>query len=239
MRLSQRLTAVAQMITPGMRVADIGCDHGYLAIYLIKNGISPHVTAMDINRGPLERARQHVTGEGLTDDIDLRLSDGLTELKPEEAECIVMAGMGGPLMTEIMEKGVPRCREASEFILQPQSEVEKVRHYLEDKGYRIVSEDIIFEDGKFYPIIKALHGSMKLGEEVYYRFGKILLKEKHPILRQYLLYEKQQLKVIMDSLLNSPETEKVSVRIIEITHDIEMVNEALRIAEPTFPSAMA
>ncbi len=231
MPLSERLTAVAQLITPGLRVADVGCDHGYLAIYLIKNQISGHVIAMDIGCGPLERAIQHVQEAGLTQDIEIRLSDGLTELKKNEADCIVMAGMGGPLMVDIMKRGEEICNEAHEFILQPQSEIDKVRHFLEDNGYRIVSEDIVLEEGKFYPMMKAIHGDMKLNNEIYYRFGKILIHEEHPVLRAYLRNERRQLIEIRNELMDSPRTGRVKERLKEIASDIGIVDEAILMSD--------
>ena len=235
MALSERLTAVAQLITPGLRVADVGCDHGYLAIYLIKNQISPHVIAMDIGCGPLERAMQHVQEAGLAPEIEIRLSDGLKELKEDEADCIVMAGMGGPLMIDIMKRGEEICDEAHEFILQPQSEIDKVRHFLEDNQYRIISEDIVLEDGKFYPMMKAIHGNMRLEREVYYRFGKILLHEEHPVLRAYLRNERRQLHEIRNELMDSPRTDRVEERLKEIAGDIAIVDEAIIMSDKISP----
>ena len=219
------------MINPGLRVADVGCDHGYLAIHLIRNQISPHVIAMDINRGPLERAEDHVREAGLEKDIELRLSDGLEELKPGEADCIVMAGMGGPLMIGIMERREDICARAREFILQPQSEIAKVRHFLQDSHYRIVSEDMVEEDGKFYPMMKAVHGEMELGSEVCFKYGKILLKEEHPVLRAYLRYERRLLQSIREDLLEEEETPRVRERLEEIAADIKLVDEAVLMSE--------
>ena len=250
MTLSHRLLAIANLITPGIPVADVGCDHGYLAIYLISYGISPRVIAMDINRGPLERAREHVSESGLTDSIELRLSDGLKELSPGEGKSIVMAGMGGPLMISIMEASPEVCREAYEFILQPQSEISGVRHYLEDNGYCIIEEDLVSEDGKFYPMMKVVHGRMKLGREVYYKYGKHLLEisrhpvseesvkqeysepdetqpeETQPVMLRYLMHERTQLLEIKDALLNSPESDRVDRRLQEVDHELEIVEEA-------------
>lgn len=235
MALSERLTAVARMITPGLRVADVGCDHGYLAIYLIKNHISPHVIAMDIGCGPLERAMEHVQEAGLAPEIEIRLSDGLAELNEDEADCIVMAGMGGPLMIDIMKRGEAICDEAREFILQPQSEIDRVRHFLEDNGYRIISEDIVLEDGKFYPMMKAIHGNMNLENEIYYRFGKILLHEEHPVLRAYLRNERRQLHEIRSELMDSPKTDRVEERLKEIAEEIAMVDEAILMSDKISP----
>ncbi len=235
MPLSERLTAVARLITPGLRVADVGCDHGYLAIYLIKNHISPHVIAMDVGCGPLERAMQHIQEAGLAPDIEIRLSDGLNELKEDEADCIVLAGMGGPLMIDILSRGEDICDEIHELILQPQSEIDKVRRYLEENQYRIISADLVLEDGKFYPMMKAIHGNMKLEREVYYRFGKILLHEEHPVLRAYLRNERRQLHEIRNELLDSPKTERVEERLKEIASDIATVDEAILMSDKINP----
>ncbi|MCR5603424.1 MAG: class I SAM-dependent methyltransferase [Lachnospiraceae bacterium] len=254
MHISQRLSSVAALITPGLSVADIGCDHAYLAIHLIENLISPRVIAMDINKGPLKRAEEHVIEAGLNGKIELRLSDGLLKLKPGEAECIVMAGMGGPLMTGIMDAAPAVCADAAEFILQPQSEIRDVRHYLEDNGYRIVSEDLVYEEGKFYPMMKAVHGNnepgkrerstlysrdiyewieaineepelLKLRLEAFYSYGGLLLKEKHPILRDYLKYENELRNEIRNKLFDSVRTDKVSDRLDEIAYDIEVLTQ--------------
>ena len=93
MELSKRLTAVAGLVTEGASVADIGTDHGYIPIHLIEQNLSPKVIAMDINKGPLERARIHIAGYGMSDRIETRLSDGLAAVKPKEVEEMIVAGM--------------------------------------------------------------------------------------------------------------------------------------------------
>ncbi|MCR5356388.1 MAG: class I SAM-dependent methyltransferase [Lachnospiraceae bacterium] len=235
MPLSERLKAVEMLITPGLTVADVGCDHGYLAIHLIKEGISPHVIAMDINKGPLERAREHVWAAGLNDDIELRLSDGLDELKNGEAGCVVMAGMGGRLMTDIMTRGKEVLSRVKEVILQPQSEVEYVRHFLEDNGYRIISEDIVYEDSKFYPMMKTVHGDMSLKEDIYYKFGCILLKEEHPVLRMFLLSERERLEAVKAELDKAPSTDRVDEGLAKVQKELETINNALEFCEGTNP----
>ena len=102
MELSKRLYAVAGLVTEGASVADIGTDHGYVPIYLVINNIASKVIAMDINRGPLERARMHIIGHGLKGKIETRLSDGLKEIEPFEVEGMIAAGMGGGLVIKIL-----------------------------------------------------------------------------------------------------------------------------------------
>ena len=105
MELSKRLQAVANLVSDGLVVADIGTDHGYIPIYLVKNGKCPSALAMDVNEGPILRAKEHVISYGLEDKIQTRLSNGVKALSVGEAECVVVAGMGGALMIRIMEEG--------------------------------------------------------------------------------------------------------------------------------------
>ena len=112
-QISRRLSAVAALVSPGLVLADVGCDHGYIPIYLIQKGQIPRAIAMDINQGPLLRAREHIREWGLEDYIETRLSDGVEALKPGEAQCLVIAGMGGPLMEENPYPG-RKCSERHE-----------------------------------------------------------------------------------------------------------------------------
>ena len=143
MELSKRLHAVAGLVTEGASVADIGTDHGYIPIYLVENRISPRVIAMDINRGPLERARFHIQEHGMEAQIETRLSDGLSALVPGEADTMIAAGMGGGLVIKILTQTPQVTDSLQEFILQPQSEIAKVREYLNSNGFISVAEDMV------------------------------------------------------------------------------------------------
>lgn len=215
--LSARLKALADMVTRGNRVCDMGCDHGYLSIYLAEQRISPGVLAMDVKEGPLGQAREHVALAGLGDYIALRLSDGLTDFQAGEAQTLICAGMGGRLMERILAKDPHKSRSFQELILQPQSEIASFRRFLRREGYSILREDMIWEDGKFYPVIKAAFtgadgrepaketgegrgtdaefrvrsGDLPGGQsqELADRFGPCLLKMRHPVLYDYLKKE--------------------------------------------------
>lgn len=166
MQISKRLQAVADMVTSGSWVADIGTDHAYIPIFLAENGIIPRAIAMDVNAGPLARARAHIEAHGLSEKIETRLSDGLTALAPGEADCIVIAGMGGPLTIRILTEGKDRLAGCRELILQPQSEIRLVRAYLEQKGWRIVREEMVCEDGKYYSMMRAVPGAGVFADEI-------------------------------------------------------------------------
>lgn len=218
--LSDRLMAIAHMVTPGFRVADIGCDHAYLSIYLTKENISPKVIACDINKGPVEIAKSNISLAGLNDAIEVRLGDGLTKVTAGEVDSIVIAGMGGTLITNILSSGCKVADEAREVILGPQSDVDKVRHFLEKQGYRIISETMVCEDNKFYPVIKAVHGEMHLEEEIYYKYGKILIHEADPVLHEFLILQKKQIAEILEKLHNQNENEGISQRIDELKAEL-------------------
>lgn len=155
LNISDRLERVAKCVSKGNRVADIGCDHAYTAIYLIKNNLASKVIALDINKGPLEKAKKNIALYGLDEYIETRLSDGGKELKKSEVDTILISGMGGRLTNKILSDSLDIVRECKQLVLQPQSEIHLVREYLKEIGYRITYEDMLIEDGKYYVIINA------------------------------------------------------------------------------------
>ena len=207
MELSKRLKAVAGLVTEGASVADIGTDHGYVPIWLIQSGRAEKVIAMDVNEGPLERARGHIWSKRLENVIFTRKSDGLQALHVGEADTMIAAGMGGGLVIRILEDSPEITADLKEFILQPQSEIHKVREYLNRHGYRSVEEDMVEEDGKYYPMMKLVHGEEApySQEELYY--GRLLLKKKNPVLYQFLQREHSLKKGIADRLAESRQKE--------------------------------
>lgn len=226
MELSKRLQAVSNLISKGMRVADVGTDHGYVPIYLIESGKCPSVIAMDINEGPLARAREHILLHGLSGQIITRRSDGVKALDVCECDCVIVAGMGGALAVRIMEEGREIFENLREFVLQPQSELEKVRQYLCEHEYDIIQEDMVFEDGKFYPmmkVVKAAAGSYDLKE---LRYGKRLLEQKHPILKVFLEKEIKTKEKILENLEKETGAH-IEARRSELQSELSVAKEAL------------
>ncbi len=155
-RLSDRLQALADLVTPGNRFCDVGCDHGFLSIALVQSKTVPKAIAMDLRKGPLSMAKAHIAEAGLSDRIETRLSDGVAALLPGEADTILVAGMGGNVTLYILREGKEVFAAAKEVILQPQSEIARVREEVTKEGYRFLEERLILEDGKFYPMMKLL-----------------------------------------------------------------------------------
>lgn len=192
--LSRRLQAVAALVEPAKTAADIGCDHGYVSIWLIQQGIIPKVIAMDVRPGPLEIARKNVALYRTEDVIELRRSDGLQMLGVGEADSMICAGMGGALICHILENDPEKAKAMKQIILQPQSEIFRVRRFLREHGYVIVKEDMVKEDGKYYPMFRAVWQEDQAllptdSQDIYDEYGRLLLEECHPVLHEWLLHE--------------------------------------------------
>ena len=230
-KISNRLTTAAALVTQGYTLADVGTDHGYIPIYLLQQKKIPSAIAMDINEGPLERAKEHIALYGLQAYIQTRLSDGVAALKPGEVEAVLIAGMGGGLIMHILKDGEKVCQSAKELILQPQSEIERVREFLREKGYTILAEDMVYEDGKFYPMMKVQYqgeneNAQKASEVLKLSdlYGGLLLQNRHPVLKTFLEKEKLIYTGIKENLEKQPVSEKIRMRLAEV-EDILHYNE--------------
>lgn len=213
-------------MTPGGRAADIGTDHGYVPIYLTEQNRVTHAIAMDVRKGPLARAGENIVRYGCGDRIETRLSDGLAMLKPGEADTVIIAGMGGLLTVRILEAGLEVLQTVKECILQPQSDLDKVRQFLHANHFQIVQEQMLIDEGKYYVMMRVLHGEESTYTEAEDFYGRYLIEEKHPVLIEYL--EKQ--KAVKEKLLLSlqeKESEKSRERQQELQHELRIINETL------------
>lgn len=232
MELSKRLEAVAELVTDGLRLADIGTDHGYIPIYLVEQKRIPSAIAMDINEGPLIRAKEHIQEHGLGNKIRTRKSDGLKDLDVNETDSMIAAGMGGALIIRILSDCPDTIASMQECILQPQSEIGKVRKYLIEHGYRIEEENMVYEEGKFYPMMKAIPGKREEipYKEEEYEYGRCLLRMKHPVLQQFLERELGKKKEIYRRLLEKENPlPRIQKRIKELEQEIALLEKALHV----------
>ena len=223
------MKAVASMVTPGGILADVGTDHGYVPIALMEKKHITRAIAMDINEGPLERAKANIAANHMEEYIETRLSDGVAALGVGEADSILIAGMGGELIIRILTDGEEVCANAKELILQPQSDIRKVREYLRLHHYKIMDEDMIFEDGKYYPMMrvekntasevvwKKMSEGTKIACDTY---GPLLLKNANPTLRRYLVKQHKQLNQLISNLKKQPESEAILKRIEELQEEL-------------------
>ncbi len=226
-QLSERLLAAAGMVTKGNIVADVGCDHAYTSIYLCQAGIAPKVIAMDVNKGPLVGAKANVEEAGLSEQIDIRLSDGLKKLLPGEADTVLLCGMGGLLMIKILSDYPEATASLKELILQPQSEVGEVRMFLHKQGYEITEEHMLKEDGKFYVMMRAVKSEVPQAYETEcdYVYGKLLLEEKNPVLLEYLDRE-HRLRADVLTALSGQDTENARARKESLAMEFSLIEEA-------------
>lgn len=196
-RLSDRLQRLCDEVGPCETLADIGCDHGYVSMELVKTGKAAHVLAMDVNEGPLERARENVKAAGLSEQIELRLSDGLHNTMPDDHfDTILIAGMGGRLMTGILVAGLHKVSEASHLVLQPQSEIFLVREFLYRHSFSVEREVCLKDRDKFYFIINAVNSAgskaeapdpTKIPDPFFFEYSDYLLRNHDGVYREYLL----------------------------------------------------
>ena len=243
--LSNRMQALTDMVTPGTVITDVGCDHGFVSVYLVQKGISPRVIAMDVRSGPLEHAREHIREYGLEDRIETRLSDGLHSLKTGEAAGMICAGMGGPLMEKILTEGRQQAGNFQELILQPQSEIPHFRVFLREEGYLLTDENIIYEEGKYYFMMKVRRPG-DLSEEAVQQaadswkadcgdpelaeaFGPLLLSRRDPLLSDYLKWQLAEHRKIAERLEQKADADnpRTARRRQEIAEETALFTRAL------------
>ena len=230
MILSKRLTTIASLVPAGSRVADVGTDHGYTPIYLVKNGIAVSAIAMDVRKGPLSRAAEHVQEYGLEDKIQLRLSDGLDELRAGEADAVIISGLGGPLMIDMLTRGHEVAQTVDTFVLSPQSDIPGVRVYLREHGYRIDKELFFKDEGKYYTVMVVTHGESQPVRYIDDLFGKELLDSADPTLKEYLEKEQARYRQLIPSL-ESASREETRQRGEKMKVELSYIEEALAVME--------
>lgn len=196
-----RLECIKSMVSRCAAAADVGTDHGYVAEMLLNDNTCERVIATDLNNGPLKRATEYLTGRNLNQRCDFRLGSGLTVLEEGEADAIIIAGMGGDLIADIIETSKNIALAAKELILQPMTAADKLRKYLIKNGFVIEDEKIVKEYHHYYFIIKAVPGHSNKTDEIYYEFSRHLICRKDPLMIEYLK------KVIMtnENIINSIE----------------------------------
>lgn len=196
LKLPDRLQKIADFIEPGESIADIGTDHGFLPIYLYETGKSPHVILSDIKKGPLEKAKENINKYDPDKVFDIRLGSGLLSIDSGEVDTIVIAGMGGLLIADILGTDQQKSKSYQKFILQPRNAQDKLRRWLLENDFLIQDETLVKEGKYICEIILAMpitriSNRQKEGDtlwigELDFEFSPILFKNKDPLLAEFI-----------------------------------------------------
>lgn len=219
--LSKRLQSIADMVKPCICMADIGTDHGYIPVYLCQNNIVQMAVAGDVSKGSAYKARENVTKYGLQDRISTRCGNGLKIIEDNDnVECVVIAGMGGMLMLDILsDSALPDT--IKQLVLQPQRDLPFVRRHIHKMQFEIADEAMVFEEGKYYNIISATKKDCICEyTPLEYEFGKILLESGNKVLKQQLEFQVLKLAELLPRVNNE--------RVIEIEQQLNLYKEALK-----------
>lgn len=210
MELSPRLLKIASLIPKGESLADVGTDHGYIPLYLFKNNIISHAVAMDVNPMPLKRAEDNICSAGYGDKCEFRLSDGLDKLSEGEVTSIVIAGMGGLLMMDIISRGRSVINNDTKLFLQPMIAAPELRLFLFENGFTIENEYLVQEENKFYNIICARRGVSEYNDEDIY-IGRNTQKNSPDVFEEYIKYKHRVCTNIIEGIKKGREPKKAEL----------------------------
>lgn len=230
--LSARLAAVAKFVPKGARLADIGSDHAYLPCFLAKNDQIAFAVAGEVARGPWQSAEKNVSAEGLADIISVRMGDGLEVIQPGEVDCITIAGMGGSLITSILEKGAEKLGPVKRLILQPNISAISIRKWLLDNGWELVAEEILEEDGKIYEVLAAEKGDVRKPYSVNLKaellLGPFLIQRQEMPFKRKWKGEMENWRRIIRQLDQAALSEEAIEKKQELIRKIQLVEGALK-----------
>lgn len=244
-KLSERLTCIAEQVPTGARVADIGSDHALLPCCLVQKGQVDFAIAGEVNPGPLEAAKKQVREEGLEGSIQVRSGDGLAVIQPGEVNVITIAGMGGSLIVKILSAGAEQLAGVERLVLQPNVGEDHVREWLIAEQWKLIDELILEEDGKFYEILVAVKAQdaaehnealfswnplhpygVEIGKEQLVRMGPYLLQGMNEAFGLKWVSEKQKLERIVHTLKQS-DTDEARAKEQAFMDQIRQIEEVL------------
>ncbi|KYD11577.1 tRNA (adenine(22)-N(1))-methyltransferase TrmK [Heyndrickxia sporothermodurans] len=230
-KLSIRLETVSKYIIKDSIFADIGSDHAYLPCYAINKGLAKAAIAGEIVDGPYQTALQQVKEAKLENKISVRKGDGLEVIEANEVDCITIAGMGGGLITSILEKGAERLEGVQRLILQPNIGAHHIRNWCVQNNWELINEEIIEEDEKIYEILVAskiqTNESYKL-TDASLLLGPFLMKEKNEAFKKKWTEELKQWKNILEKMNEAEDPDKISERKEQLKKNIMLVKEVLK-----------
>jgi tRNA (adenine22-N1)-methyltransferase len=196
-KISERIISILSLIScDTITLADIACDHALISVNAVLRQKTKRSIASDLSPASLEKAKLNIAAFNLTDKIEIRAANGLSGLNLEEADTVVIAGIGGRLCIEILNTDIKKTKSFRKFILQPQSEISLVRKFLYEAKIKITDETMAYDSGMFYTVLAAEHGESESYSETEYALGKFLLQKKHPVFKQFILFELKRIAEI-------------------------------------------
>lgn len=222
--MNNRLRKICDFVEKNSIVADIGTDHGIVPIYLSESGISKKIIATDISANSLSKLDEKLIYNDSIKNIETRVSDGLDCILEYEVDTLIISGMGGILVKNILEKNLKVAKSIRTLILSPNNSLDLLRKFLYDNGFCIVDEEDVFENGKYYQILKVKLGKDFYNNEIEYIFGKHILSKKSSNLYEFLDKEYKKYKnIVLGIEMNSHNKE----RILELNEKIELMGSIL------------
>ena len=215
MNIGERLETIGRQVPAGSVLADIGTDHAYLPVWLLQQGRISRAVAGDIAAGPCMVARTTIAMHGLQDRVEVRQGSGLEVLQPGEADCIVIAGMGGSTISSILAAAPEIARSAKLLVLQPMAGAAGLRQWLTANGWQLTDEELVDDPPHFYEIICAEPGQDKAYSAAEYAVGPVLLRKGHRLLAQQLARQINGCRQLLQNMERS-ETARASAKYQEL-----------------------
>lgn len=211
--MKERLELICSKVPKCKTIADIGTDHGYVVIELLRNGVCKKAIASDINKGPLNIAKKNAYRYGVLDKLEIRQGDGLEPFTIKEADVFVIAGMGGLLISDIINRGFDKAKNADCLILQPMNAMDELRSLLYRKGFNIYDEQLCTEDQKIYNVICARYdGIVRLKNIIETYIGEKLVQKGDPLLSILLRKRINTINKIIDGLSKAQNTKNEELK---------------------------
>lgn len=228
-QLSKRLQKVADYLPEGANFADIGSDHAYLPCYVCLKDPTARAIAGEVNQGPLDSAKEEVFSHQLQDRIETRLGNGLAILDEKEVDQITIAGMGGPLIRDILNDGKSKLATVQRIIVQPNIDARSIRQWFLEYGYELIAEDILEENGHIYEVLVAEKGeptkpySMNREKELW--LGPYLMKENNRVFQKKWYEELKKKNYILDEMKKAKTVDPRKVK--QLDQEIGWLKEVL------------
>jgi tRNA (adenine22-N1)-methyltransferase len=225
--LKGRLKLIADKVPECNVVADIGTDHAYLPIYLIQQNICKKAIASDVKTGPVEVANKNISLYKMKDKIETRLGSGLETIESGEADTVIVAGMGGTLITELLETERKKACKVSSLVLQPMNDLDIVRKWLYDHKFCIFDEELVAEGSKIYCVIAAKYDGMnKAYNDFQLHVGEQLINKKDSLLLPYCEMKVRQINRVLGQLEAMEDNENLKSLYLELMSNYtELIND--------------